>query len=158
MKIAIIGCGIAGLSAAVLQHENSDFDHGAQYFTVQDLDFQREIDAAVQAGVAAPWPAKGLYLESGNVSVDKGRARYVGVPRMNSLPKFWADGLDIDLGRRVTQVVQADKWSLGFEDGKIRGGFDGVISTLPPAQANRDVPKQAGQFLFILKLNGQINM
>jgi len=165
MKIAIVGSGIAGLSAGrALQRGGADvtlfdksrgvggrmstryageweFDHGAQYFTAQDLDFQREIDAAVQAGAAAPWPAKGLYLEGGKVSSDKGRARYVGVPRMNRLPKYLADGLDIDLGRRVTQVVQSDKWSLGFEDGKIRGSFDGVISTLPPAQARDILPK-----------------
>jgi len=75
------------------------------------------------------------------VSEDKGRARYVGTPRMNSLPKFWAQGLDVDLGRRVTKVSKLETWTLVFEDGSVETGFDGVISTLPPAQAKDILPK-----------------
>ncbi len=165
MKIAILGCGVAGLSAArelrrhgietVLFDKSRgvggrmstryagawEFDHGAQFFTVQDEDFQVEIDAAIRAGVAAPWPAKALYLKTGALSADTGRDRYVGQPRMNSLPKYWAKGLDVRLGNRVTAIKKAESWTLTFEDGASASGFDGVISTLPPAQAATIVPK-----------------
>ena len=165
MKIAILGCGVAGLSAArelrrngieVTLYDKSrgvggrmstryagewEFDHGAQYFTVQDPDFQTEIDRDIQAGVVARWDAKALYLKTGELSVDTGRNRYVGQPRMNNLPKYWAQDLDVNLGRRVTSIAQTDSWTLHFEDGSSASGFDGIISTLPPAQAEAILPE-----------------
>ena len=164
MKIAILGCGVAGLSAAreLRRHgieavlfdksrgvggrmstryaDEWEFDHGAQYFTIQDADFQTEIDDAVEAGVVAPWKAKALYLKTGELSADTGRERYVGQPRMNSLPKYWAEGLDVNLGKRVASLEETDSWTLTFEDGSTASGFDGVISTLPPAQAEKILP------------------
>ncbi len=165
MKIAILGCGVAGLSAArelrrygvdVTLFDKSrgvggrmstryagewEFDHGAQYFTVQDPGFQTEINRAIDAGVVVPWDAKALYLKTGLLSADKGRKRYVGLPRMNSLPKYWAKGLDVHLGKRVSSVRKLASWSLQFEDGPSIDGFDGVISTLPPAQAALILPE-----------------
>jgi len=164
MKIAILGCGVAGLSAArelrrhgvdVTLFDKSrgvggrmstryagdwEFDHGAQYFTVQDPDFQAEIDMAIDAGVVSLWEAKALYLKTGQLSADTGRQRYVGQPRMNSLPKYWAEGLDVRLGKRVSSVRQTTTWSLQFEDGSSVDGFDSIISTLPPAQAAMILP------------------
>lgn len=164
MKIAILGCGVTGLSAARELREHGidvklfdksrgvggrmstrysgawEFDHGAQFFTVQDPDFKAAIDEAISAGAVAPWPAKALYLTGGKVSADTGRARYVGQPRMNALPKYWADGFDIDLGRRVSAITRSGKWWLTFEDGSKAQGFDGVILTLPPAQAHALLP------------------
>ncbi len=164
MKIAILGCGVTGLSAAreLAQHgieavlfdksrgvggrmstryaDAWEFDHGAQYFTVQDSDFQTEIDVAMADGVVSQWNAKALYLKTGALSADTGRPRYVGQPRMNSLPKYWAKNLDIHLGCRVASVTQEKGWTLIFEDGTTQSGFDGVISTLPPAQAEQVLP------------------
>ena len=164
MKIAILGCGVAGLSAARELARNGidavlfdksrgvggrmstryaeawEFDHGAQYFTIQDADFQTEIDRAIKAGVVSPWTARALYLKTGNLSADTGRARYVGNPRMNSLPKYWADGLNVNLGKRVASLAKTENWELSFEDGTTQTGFDGVISTLPPAQAEKIIP------------------
>lgn len=169
MRIAIIGCGITGLSAArelnkrevdVTLFDKSrgvggrmstryadqwEFDHGAQFFTVQDEGFRSAIDEAVSDGVAAPWDAKAIYVKDGKVSKDHGRNRFVGLPRMNSLPKYWADGLNIELGKRVASVAKTDKWALTFEDGTIAEGFDGVISTLPPAQAMSILPDDFAQ-------------
>ncbi len=164
MKIAILGCGVAGLSAALELRRNGvevtlfdksrgvggrmstryagawEFDHGAQYFTVQDPDFRAEIEAAIDAGIVSRWNAKALYLKTGSLTADTGRDRYVGQPRMNSLPKYWAEGLDVHLGRRVTCARRTDSWSLKFENGPAVSGFDGVISTLPPAQAEVILP------------------
>lgn len=165
MNIAILGAGVAGLSAArELKAEGAtvtifdksrgvggrmstryagdwEFDHGAQFFTIQDAEFKSEIDRAIAAGVVAPWPARAMYLKAGALSVDTGRARFVAIPRMNSLPKYWAQGLDIQLGRRVRRVVNGQSWTLEFEDGSAQAGFDAVISTLPPAQAQRVLPE-----------------
>lgn len=164
MRIAVIGAGVSGLSAAreltaqgaqVQVFDKSrgvggrmttryagewEFDHGAQYFTVSDDDFRADVDAAVAAGVAAPWPARAVYLKTGELTADTGRDRYVGAPRMNALPKYWAEGLDIQTGRRVSRVIRGKSWALDFEDGTAEAGFDAVICTLPPAQAQDILP------------------
>jgi len=108
---------------------------------ILDPDFQAEIDMAIDAGVVSAWGAKALYLKKGHLSADTGRQRYVGLPRMNSLPKYWAEGLDVHLGKRVSSVRKSRTWSLQFEDGALVDGFDGVISTLPPAQAALVLPE-----------------
>ncbi len=167
MTIAIIGAGIAGLSAATVLTSRGkevrifeksrgvggrmatryadtwEFDHGAQFFTVQDEAFKSAIEAAKDAGVVASWAAHGLYLDENGISEDRGRPRFVGTPRMNSLPKFWADELDISLTRRVAKIVKGANWDLHFEDGTIETGFNAVISTLPAAQAKAILPKRS---------------
>jgi len=168
-RIAIIGAGLSGLSAAhvlgaqcdVVLFDKSrgaggrmstryagdyEFDHGAQYFTVQDISFRAVIDTAIEAGMVAPWTGRALYLQSGALVQDTGRDRYVGTPRMNSLPKYLAKGLNIELGRRVSQMIQSQgKWDLDFETGERESGFDAVICTAPPAQAEHLLPENFSQ-------------
>jgi len=120
---------------------NYEFDHGAQYFTVDTSEFRNFIDAAIAAGAAAPWPSRALYLKSGKRLKDTGRDRYVGTPRMNSLPKFLAEKLNITLGCRVSKMSQTHaKWTLEFESGEVEAGFDAVICTAPPEQAQQLLP------------------
>jgi len=165
-KIAIIGAGMSGLSAAHILKDRCvvtlfdksrgvggrmstryagdyEFDHGAQYFTIQDAAFKTVIDEAIELGVAAPWTGRALYLKSGQMIADTGGDRYVGTPRMNSLPKFLAQSLDIKLGERVSGIVKkSNGWQLNFETGDSQSGFDAVICSAPPAQAQAILPAQ----------------
>lgn len=165
MKIAIIGAGIAGLSAARQLNGDHDvtvfdksrgvggrmstryagdyeFDHGAQYFTMSDDEFAAEIKQMSDAPMR--WESRGLYLRDGEMMADTGRPRWVGVPRMNGLPKAMAGGLNIQLGRRVARIAGAlGELTLRFEDGSTDGPFERVICTAPAPQAIDMLPKRS---------------
>ena len=157
MNIAIIGTGMAGLSAArhlsgdhdVVLFDKSrgvggrmstryagayEFDHGAQYFTMSDPEFESVVSE--MGGEAVRWESQGLYRRAGEMMADTGRPRWVGAPRMNALPKAMANGLNIQLGRRVAKIAGAvGELTLRFEDGSTAGPFDRVICTAPAPQA-----------------------
>ena len=125
-----------------------EFDHGAQYFTIKDPKFKEIVDAAHQAGAVGRWAGRALYLKKGLLTTDTGAPRWVGTPRMNSFAKFLAKDLDVQLSRRVSSMDQKSDglWTLSFEetaDGPVqdRSGFDAVICTAPPAQAQKLLPK-----------------
>jgi len=88
-RVAVIGAGIAGLTAArtlreqgydvlvvdkarsvggrtaVRRHHPFEFDHGAQYFTVRDERFARQVRAWQAAGLVAIWSGRIGSLERG---------------------------------------------------------------------------------------------
>ncbi|WP_371398037.1 NAD(P)/FAD-dependent oxidoreductase [Fretibacter rubidus] len=169
MKIAIIGAGLAGVSAArkldnfaeVTVFEKSrgvsgrmstrradafEFDHGAQYFTAKDTRFQDAIEQGVAAGHLAPWASNGVYLREGRLEPDTGANRFVSKPRMNSWVKALAQGLDVRLATRVSHIERRDDlWSLSFEDGGSDHGFDWVIMAAPSEQVEAIFPKDFAQ-------------
>jgi predicted NAD/FAD-dependent oxidoreductase len=127
-EIAIVGAGIAGLSAAArlteagrdvrlfdkgrgpggrlatrraeVRGEMLFFDHGTQYFTLSNPAFAEQVEQWQSAGVAAPWPA----AEEG---------AWTGVPAMNSVLRHEAANLNIDWAKRVTRCAKvAGGWQL----------------------------------------------
>jgi len=163
MKIAIIGTGMAGLTAArqlngdhdVVLFDKSrgvggrmstryagdfEFDHGAQYFTVTDAGFEALLDE--MDSPARRWDSRGLYLREGVLTADTGRPRWVGAPRMNGLAKAMTGGLNIQLDRRIARISgKAGDLTLQFEDGTSDGPFDRVICTAPAPQAIAMMPQ-----------------
>ena len=158
-RIAIVGAGLSGLTAAQNLKTISDiklfdksrgvggrmstryagdyeFDHGAQYFTARDGRFRAAVETAIEQGHVTPWKARAYYRKGFDLVPDTGGERFVGSPRMNSWPKALAQGLDVSLGVSVSKLSQVDgQWTLHFEDGTEQGGFDLVICALPAAQA-----------------------
>lgn len=114
---AIVGAGIAGLACArVLQDAGwqvtlfdkargpggrmtsrslaaATVDIGAQFFSVRDEAFRREIEAWLKADLVAPWPWK-LW----RVTNDRwhyrhdGKERYAGKPRMSAVTRHLSRG------------------------------------------------------------------
>ena len=160
--VAIIGAGVAGLSAAqrlvdegfsVRVFEKSrglggrsatrrfrgfGFDHGAQYFTVQSSRFHSVIQPLIEIGDVRRWDPRIVTIRA-----DRSRApapesdRYVGVPGMSTLGNSLAVDLTVQRDTRIAslQLERADDWTLVAEDGRKLGRYSGVVVSCPAPQA-----------------------
>lgn len=162
-RIAVIGAGIAGLScarmlaargakvtvfeqgrrpggrAATLRTEFGNFDHGAQYFTVQNHAFERTVAQWLQSGVAKRLEGRIIAVE-GASSEDKtaSATRYTGGEGMISIAKHLSEGLDVRLDTRIGSILQTGlRWSLldVEERSPAPGGFDSIVLAMPSSQA-----------------------
>lgn len=159
-NIAIIGAGLAGLTAAAYlraryegeivifdkgrrpggrlaarRHQGVLFNHGAQFATARDPRFLAWLQARVADGKAALWPETSINHD-----------RYVGLPDMNALAD--APISAVETGRHVSFAEQqGEHWYLYVNDAKLVapghvgptgsriGPFDQLILALPAPQA-----------------------
>lgn len=147
MKIAIVGAGMAGLSAANrLREAGADcavfeksrglggrmatrrvddlqFDHGAQYFTARGPRFQSRLAQWQRQGVVAEWlPGK-----------------WVGTPGMTAPARSLAEGLQVIRDYRVTGLAGGPgHWRLVSDGASTNptgwASFDTVILAIPAPQ------------------------
>jgi renalase len=155
-RVAVIGAGIAGLSAArvlrragsyieVFEQDriiggrtatvrlgNASFDTGAQYLTARSPTFQKFIHELIAAGYAAPWaPRNGTGEETPTM-----QQWFVGTPGMSSILRPLAESVRIHTSRRVHTMKRGEKgWSLWFEDESSAGPFHAVIVAVPANEA-----------------------
>jgi renalase len=160
MNIAIIGAGMAGASAAqhlqYLGHRVTVFDksrgaggrmstrrgdgwsadHGAQYFTASDPDFQAAVAQWCAHGAAAPWTGRILAQRGETSEVSESVTRYVGVPEMKSPVQHLLQGLGPHFGHTVNGLRHDGRgWHLTTaEHGEWCTPFDAVALTLPLIQ------------------------
>ncbi len=169
MKIGIIGAGISGLTAgkqlssaghevkifdksrgmggrmSTRRADEFAFDHGAQCFTARTKDFRNFVREYENKGVIKKWKGKVVSLEKGKRPTKRlwFETHFVSSPRMNSLCKAMAEGLDVNVGVEVKDI---NKTSNGWEfidiNGKNLGEFDWVICTAPPKQTVNLMPTE----------------
>jgi renalase len=150
MHVAIVGAGIAGLSAgtalvaagfrvAIFDKGRgaggrmatrrlhtpvgeAQFDHGAQYFTIRDPAFAACVHRWTEIALASRWPAAG-------------DEAWVGTPAMNAPLKAMASGLHVKWGTRV-DLVEPDGtgWRL-HGDGLTDTSYDAIVIAVPAEQA-----------------------
>ena len=166
-RTAIVGAGIAGLSAArhlaaaqaapmlfdkarspggrvsTRRAQALAFDHGAQYFTCRDPGFERVVADWCRRGVAARWEAPVVTLAKGVRGEPRAEtARYVGVPGMSALARDLASGLDVACEQRIERIERSSgSWRVISDAGRVFDGFDAVVIATPAPQA---VPLLAG--------------
>jgi predicted NAD/FAD-dependent oxidoreductase len=168
-KIAIIGAGLAGLMLAKMLSRfvkvdvfekargpggrlttryagDYEFDHGAQFFTVRDRQFQEIVNEWQQEGVVAPWHARFVEISQDVILRTKqwgqNPVHYVGTPRMNSIPKYLAQKLSLHLNKKVVAIDrQTNKSQLVFEGNERSEWYDWVISTAPVEQTLALLPQ-----------------
>ena len=157
--IVVVGAGLSGLTAArSLQEKGHNvvvldkgrglggrmatrristpdgsiavFDHGAQFFTVRDQQFQKLVDAWITNGVVREW-CRGFVA-------DDGHPRYVVNSGMAALTKHIAQGLDVRTSTLVFAVKPCDadptKWTVVIDDNS-RIDCDAVVMTCPLPQS-----------------------
>ena len=121
-KVAIIGAGLSGLTASYFLEDYADvfifeksnglggrmstrrydrysFDHGAQYFTAKTKQFLDFIKPLIDTGAVKRWDTKCVNIVNYNVVEEQNwnsqEPRFVGVPGMNQLGKYFATGRKI---------------------------------------------------------------
>lgn len=171
--IAIIGTGIAGLSAAQALHaaghdvelfdksrgsggrmasKRSDagsLDLGAQYFTARDRRFVEVVQQWQNRGWAEPWAPELYNSQAGQLSPSPDeQVRWVGAPRMSAISRALLGALPVHFSCRITEVFRGGShWSLQDADGNSHGPFSHVIVATPAPQASALLacaPKLAG--------------
>ena len=167
-KIAIIGAGLSGLSAAHLLKNQASitifekargvsgrastrrskpyfFDHGAQYFTIRTNPFKDFMQPLLDQGIIERWNARYVKF-NGNQIIERKKwvddePRYVGAPGMNQVAKHLAQDLNIHVNSKITSLEHEGKWKLIDEQGDQYSNFDWVICTAPSPQVVELLPK-----------------
>ena len=167
--VAIIGAGLAGLTAAKSLGEKADvrlfeksgraggrmstrtrayeFDHGAQYFTARTSAFSTFLAAYIEQGIIKRWDARFVEIDNGTVVTrrrwDARHPHYVPVPCMNALCRTMANDLDVCYESRVGSIKpDGSRWELLDADNRSLGSFDWVVTAIPAEQAAALLPAQ----------------
>lgn len=159
--IAIIGTGIAGLSAARalleagqrvhlfdksrgsggrMASKRSDagsLDMGAQYFTARDRRFTEILTEWRARGWVDQWSPNLFQARAGQLtpSADE-QLRWVGVPTMSAITRGLLSDLPVEFNCRITEVFRGEElWTLVDTAGNSHGPFSKVIVATPAPQA-----------------------
>jgi len=161
LRVAVIGAGVAGLTAARALSEAGRFvhvfdkgrgpggrlatrradpyafDHGAQYFTVRDARLGALIGELGSEIQIAPWNGRFGRLSAGVFTPQAPHdTRWVAIPGMSGLARRLAKDLEVTLATRISGLAREGAgWRLTDETGAERGWFDQVVVATPPDQA-----------------------
>ena len=140
--------GVGGRSATRHLDETS-CDHGAQYFTVSDPLFAKQVVKWRDDGVVDIWPGRIVAIDSGVIrDLNETKERLVGTPGMNSIGKHLALNLDVRNNRQIKRIERTGaRWHAFDDAGQTYGPFDVLISTAPPIQTHQLFTEWSPQFL-----------
>jgi len=128
-SVGIIGAGISGLSCAktltqagfivelfdkgrnlsgrmaTSRNDDSEFDHGAQYFTATHPEFKKEVAKWVDVGIAQLWtPDISVFGDKQFTKTTDQVERFVGIPSMTTPARFLSMGLSINLNTTIESI------------------------------------------------------
>jgi len=169
-SVAIIGAGLAGLTCGTALQGMVDrlcifeksifpggrisrfragefeFNHGAQFFTVNHPLFWNIVSAWQSEGIVRPWEGWIVELQKGQIiNSDMSTQRFVGVPGMQTIVENLARHCDLRTSTNIAELEYQDSggWRLFNERGDYQGLFDIVIIATAANQVgdlSRSVP------------------
>ncbi|WP_417531949.1 NAD(P)/FAD-dependent oxidoreductase [Marinobacter lipolyticus] len=180
-RIAVVGSGVAGLSAAILLEQQNhsvtvfeksrgpggrlaakrvtggSADIGAQYFTIRNPEFRTFLEKNAGNDCFGPWQGRfGFQHPDGHWQAFPAETRYVGIPRMTAISRALASDIDVRAEVRIDTMARKDRmWHLTDTFSRHYGPFDQVIVTAPPAQA-RDLFTNSGLMNLASALDGAV--
>ena len=161
MSVAVIGAGIAGISAARHLHEagvsvhifdksrgtggrmssnrteQGEFDIGTQYFTARHSAFRAAVEYWQEQGWITRWQPR-LYRidEQGLQRSDDDQPRYVGTPRMTALSRGLLGDMPLHSATRIAALQRVESgWLLVDTEAQTYGPYQQVIVATPAPQA-----------------------
>lgn len=159
-NIAIIGAGMAGLSALSVLAENhsvttfdksrgsggrmatkkvndSSWDVGAQFLLAHTQAFADQLETWHQQGYVEPWEVIPYVIENTQVQTSPdSKKRFVGVSRMTALTRqLLSQAAEFLPCTRIVETNYNDGWQLKDENQQTYDGFDALIINCPPQQA-----------------------
>ena len=197
-NIAVIGAGLAGTSIASLMKENFDvkifeksknvggrmstrketpfnFDHGAQFFKINTIDFKNFLLDLFSEKIIRPWNFRLAYFEGQYLNkiklIENGDKFFVGVPNMDSIIKYLSKNCNVILNTKIEKLVRENnKWNLFDQNKKSYGLYDWVILSLPAPQSLKLISnkisfysslekiKMKGCFSLMVGMNKSLNL
>lgn len=161
-KIAVIGGGISGLTAAyflkekfsveifekaksvggrmsVKYHDNYQFDIGAQHFSAKNKIFKDFLKKPLDLGIVKYWSANFCEIDKNNIISkrfwNEEFMHLVGSDKMNSLCKYIANDLNIRLQTCITKISKENnKWTIIDSNNNKYENFDYLIIAIPSQQ------------------------
>jgi len=160
-KVAVVGAGLSGLVVAreLARHGHKirvfeksrgpggrmstrrvasyAFDHGAQYFTLRDERFERQVGQWLKSGIAALWDGRIRVLKDGTIAPERNHyQRFVGVPRMSAITRSLAQNIVVKTSTRIDRVAHRSGKIRLVDAGKTDlGEFEALVVTAPPSQS-----------------------
>jgi hypothetical protein len=116
------------------------FDAGAQYVTVRDERFEREVQQWHKARVVSVWHGTLAAFDSeGREAVEDEVTRWVGAPGMHAIPRHLARGLDVRCGVEVVALGRSadSSWTVTTAAGRSAEGFDAIVLAVPAPEVVR---------------------
>lgn len=154
MKIAIVGAGMAGLTAAqILEgvaevtvfdkskgtggrlssrfHSGGWIDHGAPCFSITIPDFINFTRQHLGKEVFSSWRPNVL-----GHSPEKESVQFIGVPRNSAITRALLGNLKFQSSTRISKIVRTpDGWKLFSDEESLLGTWHKVIIAIPAPQA-----------------------
>ncbi|MEJ2400730.1 MAG: NAD(P)-binding protein [Xanthomonadales bacterium] len=160
LRVAVVGAGLAGLTAARILDEQGfetvvvdkgrgaggrmstrrvdefRFDHGAQYFTARDPRFLRHVVAWRERGLIEAWRPRIAVVGEAPAFEDPSMERYVAVPGMSAVCSDIAARLpDCRFEWEAAEAMHSDAgWTLRSTSGESLTA-DALLVAIPPEQA-----------------------